>query len=192
MLPSLQSPAGPWKAPLWPWRRWSLCDVERRTPTVARVAAPGRACEGRVASRWGASAAARNVTVRATVAEGPPVLPLFAVVSTASMPRVPRLWGPTCHTRPTEVPRSWGETAWTQGETNLEPYLATLSSLKHRRLDERCVQNCIGYERDCNHSLLGTVHGIKFAVACSTIDIELSGRILNCFFRIYSLNLKCS
>ena len=72
-----QSPAGERVASL--WARWSLRDGERRAFTVARDAVPDCIGGGRIAPRRGATVAQRKVTVRATVAEGPPPGPLFAV-----------------------------------------------------------------------------------------------------------------
>ena len=72
-----QSPAGERVASL--WARWSLRDGERRAFTVARDAVPDCIGGDRIGPRRGATVAQRKVTVRATVAEGPPPGPLFAV-----------------------------------------------------------------------------------------------------------------
>ena len=86
--PSCLLPALHAGAPAVTESRWAACSFTVGTLVVVRwrgshghcgaVAAPDCISGERVAPWWGANVAARNVAVRATVAEGLPVPPLFA------------------------------------------------------------------------------------------------------------------
>ena len=74
VLQPSQRLAGPRNVP--PWGSWPMYDGERRAPGYVC----GHSHGAQVAPRWGTTVTAWNVTVRATVADSPPLEPLFAVV----------------------------------------------------------------------------------------------------------------